>query len=218
MNNMITLIAEAILAFLITNIDDLIILLLFFSQINFQFRRRHIFIGQHLGFLIIIITSLPGFFGGLLVPRMWMGLLGILPIVIGCKQLINQKSETTEIQNVTTNFKQSATDNSIKTIILSIFSPQTYQVAAVTVANGGDNIGIYIPLFAGYSLTSLLVVIFIFLLMKTIWYIMAALLARQTIVADILSRYGKKIMPFFLIMLGLYIMYDRGTFDLLFNI
>lgn len=100
---------------------------------------------------------------------------------------------------------------------MSVFSPQTYKVAAVTVANGGDNIGIYIPLFAGYSLASLLVVIFIFLLMKTIWYIMAALLARQTIVADILSRYGKKIMPFFLIILGLYIMYERGTFDLLFN-
>lgn len=107
MNNIITLLVEAILAFLITNIDDLIILLLFFSQINAQFRRRHIFIGQYLGFIIIIIASLPGFLGGLLVPRYWMGLLGILPIIIGCKQLINQESETPEIQTVTANFKHS---------------------------------------------------------------------------------------------------------------
>ncbi|HYW19136.1 MAG TPA: cadmium resistance transporter [Nodularia sp. (in: cyanobacteria)] len=214
MNKITTLITEAIIAFLITNLDDLIILLIFFSQLSPHFRRRHIFIGQYLGFTMIIIASLPGFFGSFLVPRAWIGLLGILPIVMGIKQLLNQETENTEIQTITTNLSPSATDNPIITFILSIFSPQTYKVAAVTFANGGDNIGIYITLFAGYNFIKLLIVIFIFLIMKIVWYAVASLLVRQSTIANALSRYGKNIMPFVLIALGFYIMYERGTFNL----
>jgi cadmium resistance transport/sequestration family protein len=209
MNNITTLIIEAVIAFLLTNLDDFLILLIFCSQLSPQFRRRHILIGQYLGFAIIIVASLPGFLGGLLVPRQWMGLLGILPVMIGCKQLINQEEETREIQNITPNFDP-------RNIFLSIFSPQTYKVAAVTVANSGDNIGIYIPLFSGYNFHKLILVIFIFFIMKTIWYIAASLLVRQTLIAAIVSRYSQVFMPWFLIGMGLYIIYDRGTLNLIF--
>lgn len=215
MNNIPGLVTEAIIAFLITNIDDLIILLIFFSQLSPNFRRRHIFIGQYLGFAMIIIASLPGFFGSFLVPTAWIGLLGILPIVMGIKQLLNQEAENAEIQSVSTNLQPSVNNSSITNFILSIFTPQTYKVAAITFANGGDNIGIYIPLFSGYNITKLLVVIFIFFLMKTVWYAVAALLVNQTTIAKVLSRYGNKIMPFVLIALGVYIMYERGSFNLL---
>ncbi|MBF2005795.1 MAG: cadmium resistance transporter [Chlorogloeopsis fritschii C42_A2020_084] len=215
MSNLTTLITEAIIAFTATNIDDFIILLLFFSQLNHQFRRRHIFIGQYLGFLAIIIVSLPGFLGGLVVPRAWIGLLGILPIVIGIKQLVSQEVENSELQTVTTDFNPSTNKHPIINFILSIFSPQTYKVAAIIFANGGDNVGIYIPLFAGYRLVELLVIIIVFLIMKGVWYTVTYLLARQKKVAQVLSRYGKTAVPFVLIGLGLYIMYERGKFSLL---
>jgi len=63
MSKISTTITEGIIAFVATNIDDIIILLLFFSQLNTQFRCRHIFLGQYLGFTAIIIASLPGFLG-----------------------------------------------------------------------------------------------------------------------------------------------------------
>ena len=78
MNNLITTFTQSIIAFTVTNIDDIIILLLFFSQIDQNFRRRHIFIGQYLGFAVIILLSLPGFFGGLFIKRELIGLL--LPV------------------------------------------------------------------------------------------------------------------------------------------
>lgn len=215
MNKISTTITEGIIAFVATNIDDIIILLLFFSQLNTQFRRRHIFVGQYLGFIAIIIASLPGFFSGLIVPRAWIGLLGILPIAIGIKQLLNQETENIELQTVTTNFKPSTTSNPIISFILSVLSPQTYKVAAVTFANGGDNIGIYIPLFAGNSFDSLLVILIVFLIMVGVWCAVAYFLARQATIAYILSRYGKTAVPFILIGLGLYIMHERGTFTLL---
>ncbi|MBG1270083.1 cadmium resistance transporter [Nostoc sp. WHI] len=215
MSKISTTIAEAIIAFAATNIDDIVILLLFFSQINTQFRRRHIFVGQYLGFSAIVVASLPGFFGSLLVPRAWIGLLGILPIAIGIKQLLNQETENPEVQTVTTNLKPLTNSNPVLAFILSILSPQTYKVAAVTFANGGDNIGIYIPLFSGQSLTSLLVMVIVFLIMTGVWYFVAYLLARQATMVYILTRYGQTAVPFILISLGLYIMYERGTFALL---
>lgn len=215
MNQLGTAFTEGIIAFVATNIDDMIILLLFFSQVDANFRRRHILIGQYLGFAAIIIASLPGFFGALVIRRELIGLLGILPIVIGIKQLLHPEPETTEIQTVTTDFKQSSPSNPILSLLWSILHPQTYKVAAVTLANGGDNISIYIPLFAGQNLVSLGVILSIFFLMLGLWFAIAYLLSSHTTVAFILSRYGKHIVPFVLISLGLFIMYQRGTFSLL---
>lgn len=216
MNQLWTALTESVIAFVATNIDDILILLLFFSQVDGNFRRRHIVIGQYFGFAAIIIASLPGFFGGLLVPREWIGFLGLLPIAIGFKQLV-QKEETTEVQTVTTDFQQSSYSHPIVSFLLSLLHPQTYKVAAVTLANGGDNISIYIPLFAGKSFASLGVTLIVFFLMVGVWCAIAYLLARQRAIASMLSRYGRAAVPFVLISLGLLIMYERGTFSLLFR-
>ena len=215
MSDLVAAFTQGIVAFLATNIDDIIILLLFFSQVDVNFRRRHILIGQYLGFTAIIIASLPGFFGGLVVPREWIGLLGILPIAIGIKQLVDWQVETTEVQTVSSDFQQSSYKNPILSFILSILHPQTYKVTAVTIANGGDNISIYIPLFAGQNFASLGVILMVFFVMLGILCAVAYLLSRQATIAYALSRYGKHIVPFVLIGLGLFIMYERGTFTLL---
>ncbi len=215
MNKLVTAFTEGIIAFVATNIDDLLILLLFFSQVNVNFRRRHIVIGQYLGFVVIIIASLPGFFGGLVVPQKFIGLLGLLPIAIGLLQLVNKGEETTEVQTVTSTFQPPLHNNPVVSFLFSVLSPQTYKVAAVTVANGGDNISIYIPLFAGQNIASLAIILSVFFLMVMVWCAIAYLLVRQTKIADVLSRYGKAVVPFVLIGLGLFIMYERGTFSLI---
>jgi cadmium resistance protein CadD (predicted permease) len=38
-------------AFIATNVDDILILMLFFAQTNSSFRRQHIVVGQYLGFI-----------------------------------------------------------------------------------------------------------------------------------------------------------------------
>lgn len=214
MSELQTAFTEGIIAFTATNIDDIIILLIFFSQVNVNFRPRHILLGKYLGFTAIVIASLPGFFGGLVVQREWIGLLGLLPIAIGLQQLIYRKEETATVQ-ISSDFRQSTVTNPILSFLLSVLQPQTYKVAAVTVANGGDNISIYIPLFAGHDLASLGVILSIFFIMVGVWCAIAYFLSRQPTIAYILSRYGRAIVPFVLIGLGLFIMYERGTFTLL---
>ncbi|WP_138502700.1 cadmium resistance transporter [Nostoc sp. PA-18-2419] len=215
MSKLTTALTEGIIAFSATNIDDIIILLVFFSQVDVNFRRRHILLGQYLGFTAIIIASLPGFFGGLAIKREWIGLLGLLPIAIGVQQLLSKKEENITVQTVSTDFRQFTPTNPVLSLILSILHPQTYKVAAVTIANGGDNISIYIPLFAGHDLKSLVLILGIFFIMVGVWCAIAYLLSRQPTIANILSRYGKAVVPFVLIGLGLFIIYERGTFRLL---
>ncbi|HEY9834178.1 MAG TPA: cadmium resistance transporter [Stenomitos sp.] len=210
-----TAITEGITAFVATNIDDIIILLLFFAQVDANFRRRHIVVGQYLGFTLLILASLPGFFGGLIVPREWIGFLGLLPIAIGVRQLLIRQEDTVSVQTVTHNWQSSSPRHPVVSFLSSVISPPTYQVAAVTFANGGDNISIYIPLFAGSSLVRLGVILMSFFVLVGVWCIVAYQLTRQPTLAQFLSRYGHAIVPFVLIALGLFIMYERGTFSLL---
>ncbi|MEH1769614.1 cadmium resistance transporter [Nostoc sp.] len=215
MSKLGTAFSEGIIAFIATNIDDMIILLIFFSQVDGNFRRRHILLGQYLGFTAIIIASLPGFFGGLVIQREWIGLLGLLPIGIGIHHLVYKEEDTITVQTVSSDFNQPTSTNPVLSFILSVLHRQTYKVAAVTIANGGDNISVYVPLFAGHNLASLGVIISVFFIMVGIWCAIAYSLSRQPTIADLFNRYGQAVVPFVLIGLGLLIMYERGTFTLL---
>lgn len=196
MHWLLTAIIAGTVTFAATNVDDIFVLMLFFSQINRHLRPRHIVIGQYLGFTALIAISLLGFLGGLFVPRAWIGLLGIAPIVIGVKKLLRREAE-----------KEEETDGSSAQGVAS--------VAAVTFANGGDNIGIYTPLFANISPARLAVIIGLFYLLLGIWCYAGYVIARHPIVARLLARYGHAVVPFVLIGLGVYILIESGTFGLL---
>jgi cadmium resistance protein CadD (predicted permease) len=58
MHSFVTAIPTGIAAFTATNLDDLVILTLLFSQVNATFRHRHVVIGQYLGFCTLVIASL----------------------------------------------------------------------------------------------------------------------------------------------------------------
>ncbi|XGV98834.1 MAG: cadmium resistance transporter [Leptolyngbya sp. BL-A-14] len=202
-------------AFVATNIDDIVILMLFFAQVNATFRPRHIFIGQYLGFTVLIALSLPGFFGGLMLPKAWIGLLGLVPIAIGMKHLLDREADTSEIQKVSEELSHSQALISGRSKFASLFAPPVYQVAAITIANGGDNVGIYIPLFASSSLSSLGIILLVFFVMVGLWCFVAHQFTRHPLVAQGLTRYSSAIVPFVLIGLGLFILIDSETYRLL---
>jgi cadmium resistance transport/sequestration family protein len=203
MNNLMTPIMAGFTAFTATNLDDIVILLLFFSQVNAIFQRRHIVAGQYLGFIALVMVSLPSFFGSMLLPRPWIGLLGIVPIAIGISRLLNPDAE------------EEAGGEEPQSIPLlgSILSPQTYGVAAVTFANGGDNVGIYVPLFASSNWQSLLVILGVFFLMVGVWCYAAHQLTKVPAIAETLTRYGNPLVPFVLIGLGSLILIDSHTLE-----
>lgn len=204
MSELVTAIPTGLTAFTATNLDDIVILLLFFSQVNAVFRRRHIVTGQYLGFAALILASLPGFFGSLILPRPWIGMLGIIPIAIGVSRLLNPETDDSEVEEE---------PQLSESPLTSLLSPQTYSVAAVTFANGGDNIGIYVPLFASTTWESLLVIIGVFFSLVGVWCYAAYQLTRLPAIAHTLTHYGNLMIPFVLIGLGVLILLDSHTLE-----
>jgi cadmium resistance transport/sequestration family protein len=179
----------AVLAFTATNLDDLALLLLWFGQARSARQVSQVVVGQYLGFLALLIASLPGFFGGQLIARPWLGWLGLLPILIGGRALFSQDDEE----------NQSIAAGNRSWVIA---------VALTTIANGADNIGIYIPLFASQTWWRLGLTISIFLGLVALWCGGAFWLARHPKVAPRLDRYSR-LVPIVLIGLGLYIFVEN---------
>ena len=186
------IVVTSVVAFASSNIDDIFLLTLFFA--HKKFRDREVVAGQFLGISFLIAISLVGSLAGLFIDQAYIGLLGLVPIYLGVKglwELQKMKGDgTTEITERKNN---------------------TLTVAGVTIANGGDNIGIYIPLFASLTWTSKISMVGIFLLMTSLWCWIAKYFSTHPYVAKKVDQYGHLVTPFVLVMLGLYILYDNDT-------
>lgn len=194
------LIFTSIVAFASTNIDDIFILMLFFA--NKEYKTKQVVLGQYLGIIALITISLVGSLIGLLIEKKYIGLLGLLPVYFGIRsivQLIRHKAEN----------KQDEERLNIRK------SNKTLSVAAVTFANGGDNIGIYIPLFATLLLPEKAIMISTFLIMVAGWCFAAGYLSKHRTIASTINKYGHIITPIVLILLGIYILYESGSLSLL---
>ncbi|MBF2026239.1 MAG: cadmium resistance transporter [Oscillatoriales cyanobacterium C42_A2020_001] len=204
MNWVVEAMVTGMTAFIATNVDDIVILTLFFARVGETLRRRHIVVGQYLGFLGLILASLPGFLGGMVLPKAWLGWLGLLPIAIGLHQLLHPEADEKSVQTVDLSQPRSG--------FASLFSPPTYQVAAVTIANGGDNIGIYVPLFANSSFAELMIILSVFLILIGVWCLLGYQLSQHPLLSHTLTRYSHRIVPFVLIALGIFIIIESGAY------
>jgi cadmium resistance protein CadD (predicted permease) len=204
----------SVIAFIATNLDDLVVLVLLFAPAARgvkgglkagQLRPQQIVLGQFLGFAALVLLSLPGFFGGLMVPKPWIGLLGLVPMLLGLRSLLGPNDDD---------------DPALQAVNLPVqkplfLSPQTYAVAAITIANGGDNIGIYLPLFASLSWLSLLITLGIWFALVGLWCGLAYWLANHPQLVPLVGRYGDRLVPIGLVALGLYILAENQSWLLL---
>jgi len=163
-----------------TNIDDIVFLTIFFSQTPERWR---VVLGQYLGFTVLVLVSLIGFFGGQILPHQWLRLFGVAPIAIGIKKLFAKHGD--HIQGASTG---------------------TLDVATVTFVNGADNIGIYAPLFAISDVPRVMVLVAVLYVLLAAWCVAGYLIHRQKAVAYTLQRWGHWIVPVVLIVLGIYIL------------
>ena len=82
----------------------------------------------------------------------------------------------------------------------------------MTFSNGGDNIGVYTPLFAKYNTTGeITVLVAVFMAMTALWCISAYYLVNHPLVASKIRHIGL-ILPFILIGLGVYVLTESFAF------
>jgi cadmium resistance protein CadD (predicted permease) len=177
-------------AFISTNIDDLFLLVGFFSDRSFS--RGLIFAGQILGMAIIVAISLVAASVAVAVSPAHVGLLGLAPIIIGIGKLL-RLGKTEDGQPTAAGI---------------------LQVAAVTVVNGGDNIAAYTPIFATQGPREMSATLAIFAILTLVWCFAALGLVRHTALGKPLRRYGHVLLPFILIGLGGLILYRSDAVNL----
>ncbi|PEJ08429.1 cadmium resistance transporter [Bacillus wiedmannii] len=208
---MVTTIISSFIAFTSTNIDDIFILLVLFSQVKTgvikkegRFVREktkkeelYIVIGQYLGFSVIIFLSIIGSLSSFFIPISWIGLLGFVPIYMGVKGLLSLR------------FYKG-------TEVIANASSSLFKVASITLANGADNILIYIPMFASQNLKTNIITLVIFFCMIAIWCFISYKLLRAPILAKVLERNCHIIVPIVLIGLGMFILIRSNTIELLY--
>ena len=78
-------------------------------------------------------------------------------------------------------------------------------VGAVTLSNGGDNIGVYVPLFSNYN-SQIIGLTGVFLMMTAVWCMAAYYFVNHPLIASRIRHIGNIILPFVLIGLGVYIL------------
>jgi len=174
-------IAVAILAFVSTNIDDFFLLALWFLK---RSRLGIVVLGQFVGFSALLLVSLLGYFGTTLLPQRRVHWLGVLPIAIGIKQLKSGHEE----------------DNSP--------AESWWSVATVTTAHGGDNIAVYVPLFARHDLRS--VAFIVVCLYITLGFLVGvARIATKSLAHNlVVHRMAHRISPFVIIFIGVLILFS----------
>lgn len=92
--------------------------------------------------------------------------------------------------------------------------PKVVEVAAVPLADGGDNVGAYVPVFATAGAGGMSVYAVVFLILVGVWCFAGRFFATRPLVAGALSRWGHVLLPSVLISLGLLIPVEGGAFGL----
>lgn len=185
-----------ILAFISTNIDDVFLLMLFYA--GRKFSRASIIAGQYVGIGTLVIVSFLGAYVGSYFDLRYVGLLGLFPIYLAVRQTMElfRKDDNED-------------DNS------SPAATGLLAIAGVTIANGGDNIGVYIPLLTTMSIREWIQLIVVFAIATYLLCLLAQYLARHPIMAKHLDKYGHIATPIVLFLLGVFILFESGTFSLI---
>ena len=189
---MIETLILAVTSFVGTNIDDIFIDTLLFADAKTKPGRWGIVLGKYLGVGVLVLVSILGAFGLQFLPRSYIGWLGLVPIALGIKEIVESlrsKEESGETGKRSSNMAINA--------------------ALITIANGADNIGVYLSVFAGFALWQLAVTVGVFGLMVALWCFLAKTLADLPVLKKFLTKYKAVIVPVVYIALGVYILLEN---------
>ncbi len=181
----------SIVAYIGTNLDDLLMDTLFFTSVQGRRETWQTVLGKFLGIGMLVLISLLGATGLQLLPVTYVRFLGFLPICLALRELYEHFRGTDEEEEISLPKR-----NLCKGMLL------------LSIANGSDNIGIYTPLFTAMELWQLLILLAVFALMILLFCGMAKKLSELPLLQKLLL--GKKhiIVPMVYTMLGFYILLD----------
>lgn len=194
MGELVGVVAAAVGAFAGTNVDDLIVLAVLFTASRTTGRPPpwQIWAGQYLGVGLLVAAAVVAALGLTIVPDRWVGLLGLIPLALGVRGLVQ-----------TIRARRDDEPPQLPALATSLGA-----VAAVTIANGADNVAIYTPMFRAMSSTDVLVTVVVFAAMIALWCLAGALLGAHRRVTAAIERWGHWIVPAVFVAIGCFIVVE----------
>ena len=194
-------ILQAIGLFIATNIDDIIVLSLFFARgAGRSGTTAKIIAGQYLGFGAILAAAIILALGARsFLPESFIPYFGLIPLALGLRAAWQSWRGQDDDDD-----DEQATGKPISVMT----------VAAVTFANGGDNIGVYVPIFITVGTMGIIAYSGVFLLLVVGLVLVARYVATRKSIAAILERWEHVLFPLVLISLGAFILVEGGAFGL----
>jgi cadmium resistance protein CadD (predicted permease) len=133
------------------------------------------------------------------VPTAWVHWLGLLPIAMGVwllVQLVRHRGDGKPDR---------PDDVAAEQQFEAKLHSQWLGVTAITIANGGDNLSVYIPLFAK-DVAALPVYVAVFTVLTAVWCWLGYALVKNPIGGAVMERWGHILLPFVLIGIGVHIL------------
>jgi len=182
----------AIGLFTVTNIDDIIVLSLFFARgAGQRGTTARITAGQYLGFAGILGAAVLVTVGaGAFLPPAVIPYFGLIPLALGLWAAWEA-------------WRDNDHDDDAKVAGKSV---GVWTVAAVTFANGGDNIGVYVPVFLSVGPAAVVAYCIVFLALVAVLVVAARFVATRRPIAEVLERWEHVLFPIVLIALGIVIL------------
>ena len=194
---MVTGLLGAVGLFTATNIDDIIVLSLFFARGASQAGTTlRILAGQYLGFAgILAATILVTLGADAFLPTEAIPYFGLIPLTLGLCAAWQawQGDDDAKVSG-----------KNVSALI----------VAGVTFANGGDNIGVYVPVFLNVDTATVIIYCVVFLILVAGLVLLAKFVATRPPIAEVLERWEHVLFPIVLIGLGIFILISGGAFGL----
>jgi cadmium resistance protein CadD (predicted permease) len=186
----------AVALFAATNADDIVVLtaLSISSRAEGRPRRWHIWAGQYAGFAVLIAVSLAAAGGLALVPLHWLWLLGLLPLSLGLARLVTAIRAHRSGQQAS------------PAVVTGLTG-----VIGLTIANGGDNLSAYIPVFRTSSMAAIAVIIPVFMVGVGVYCLAGIRIAAHRAVIQAVQRWGQWVIPVVFIAIGFYIFFKTGA-------
>lgn len=191
-------VASASGLFVGTNIDDMVVLAVLnvSSRADGRPKAWQIWAGQYTGIAILVGISVLAALGlAVLLPERYTWLLGIVPIVLGLYKLF------VAVRALRSGVHPTAA-----------VAKGLAGVVALTVANGGDNIAAYTPVFRTLSTVGIAVTLCAFAVGVAVWCLLGAWLVSHRRITEVIQRWGHWIVPAVFILIGLYIFQKAGVF------
>jgi cadmium resistance protein CadD (predicted permease) len=182
--------------FATTNVDDLFLLVGFFSDRNLA--SWQIVLGQILGVAVLIAISLSAALAALAFSPSYIGLLGFAPIILGAFKIWGLFVDERAADSPAERRGRLTSGGSIG-------------VALVTIASGADNIGVYTPFLAAQMPTQIAIIVFVFIALTIVWCVAARWLVSHRAIGTFLKSAAPIVSPVVLIVLGVSILYTTGA-------